>query len=188
MIKIKKIFFLSFLLVICISCQKESKVTFQYREAQLSQSSKILLSNYITGYGINPNEVRLHLFNNTNNRGQYINNYVILKTIPKSVDSGKVDTIKNLFFTRYKGFSVYIKFGRIDERFFKFKEIKKESVDLAKEKLIIKQYPYGEFPIVWHLKVDESFIYEFETRDEGNRNLGDNIKERVRKIKFDNKY
>ncbi|MDZ7613422.1 MAG: hypothetical protein U5K51_06655 [Flavobacteriaceae bacterium] len=53
------------------------------------------------------------------------------------------------------GFSINMYFPVVDTRFFKFKRVKKEFIDL-KEEAKYKRYPYGEFPKIWYLYMTES--------------------------------
>ena len=176
-------------MVICLSCQKNSKVAFQYSEAILSQSSTALLDNYIEEYALKPNEVEIDIVNLQDTNFVFLDNEFAIMTVSREIDSGRIDTINSNYFTRYNGFSINLYFPEVDTRFFKFKGVKKEFIDL-KEEAKYKRYPYGEFPKIWYLYMTESKIDSFHIRDEGwrEKRMDENEKEQIKNILFDKWY
>jgi hypothetical protein len=190
MVQNKKILLiLNFLMVICLSCQKNSRVSFQYKEAILSQSYRTFLDNYIEEYALNPNEVEIEMWNLQDTNLTYLENEFAIMTVSREIDSGRIDTINSNYFTRYNGFSINLYFPEVDTRFFKFKGVKKEFIDL-KEEAKYKRYPYGEFPKIWYLYMTESKMDSFNIRDEGwrEKRMDENEKKQVKNIIFDKSY
>ena len=165
-------------------------VTFQYKEAILSKSSKTLLDNYIKGYGLNPNEVQIDFAHVMDTNMRYIDDEFLIMTNAQKIDTGRIDTINSNYYTRYKGFSIKLYFPEVDTRFFKFKGVNKESVDILKEEINQKTYPYGEYSKIWILNMTESKIDSLNIVDEGAKFkiMGANEKEQAKNIIFDKKY
>ena len=164
-------------------------MTFQYKEAILSKSSKTLLDNYIEEYALKPNEVEIDIVNPQDTNLVFLDNEFAIMTNAHKIDTGRIDTINSNYYTRYKGFTINLYFPEVDTRFFKFKGVKKEFIDL-KEEANYMRYPYGEFAKIWYLYMTESKIDSFIIADEGwrEKRMDENEKKQVKNIIFDKSY